>query len=103
MIYKTAIITGASRGLGRSLARSVAERGLNVMLVARSAEELSELKAELEQDHPGKVDLAPTDIRDHAAIPALFEAVRKRFGPADVLINNAGVGRYKPFLDWTED
>jgi short-subunit dehydrogenase len=103
MIYRTAIITGASRGLGKALARAVASRGLNVMLAARAEGELLELTEVLSAQYPGKVAFTVTDLREPPSIAALFEATRDRFGGADVLVNNAGIGWYKPFLDWTED
>jgi short-subunit dehydrogenase len=103
MIYRTAIITGASRGLGKALARAVASRGLNVMLAARAEGELLEVTEVLSAQYPGKVAFTVTDLREPPSIAALFEATRDRFGDADVLVNNAGIGWYKPFLDWTED
>jgi short-subunit dehydrogenase len=101
--YQTAIITGASRGLGKAIGRAFAARGLNVVLAARAEGELRALSESLSADHPGKVAWAITDMRDAGSIRALFKSTRDRFGPADVLVNNAGIGRYKPYLQWTDE
>jgi short-subunit dehydrogenase len=101
--YQTAIITGASRGLGKALAGAVAARGLNVMLAARAEDELREVRETLAREHGARVAYAVTDLREPRSIGALFESTSNKFGPADVLVNNAGIGRYKPFMEWTEE
>jgi short-subunit dehydrogenase len=84
----TAIVTGASSGIGLELARLLARDGHDVVLVARSEERLAALAGEL----PGARSL-PLDLSDPAA-PAKLEA---EVPSADVLVNNAGVGTYGPF------
>jgi short-subunit dehydrogenase len=101
--YQTAIITGASRGLGKALAGAVAARGLNVMLAARAEDELREVSETLAREHGARVAYAVTDLREPESIRALFESTSNKFGPADVLVNNAGIGRYKPFMEWSEE
>jgi short-subunit dehydrogenase len=104
MRYQTAIITGASRGLGKALAGVFAARGLNVMLAARAEDELREVSETLARAQgAGRVAYAVTDLREADSIRALFEATLNKFGPADVLVNNAGIGRYKPFMEWSEE
>ena len=87
-----AVITGASRGLGRALAEAFAWRGATLGLVARSEDELLELAAELPGDGH-KVLVA--DVAEQRQIEAALEA----FGDADVVVANAGVARYRDFAD----
>jgi 3-oxoacyl-[acyl-carrier protein] reductase len=84
---KTAVITGASRGIGAAVARSLHARGVNLGLCSRSGDDLG-LDRTLAQ---------PCDVRDPAAIAALCEATAGRFGGIDILVANAGVGAYGPF------
>lgn len=86
------LVTGASRGLGRSLAQTLAGRGAQVALVARNAGDLEVLAKELGGT------AYPTDLTDPAAVEALLERVEAD-GPVDVLINNAGVDRVGRFAD----
>src|SRR5689334_5321581 len=87
-----ALITGASRGLGKSIAEVLAARGAEVALVARDAESLKLLAKEL----GGKA--YPTDLTDPAAVEALLPRVEAD-GPIDVLVNNAGIDRVGLFPD----
>jgi NADP-dependent 3-hydroxy acid dehydrogenase YdfG len=87
---KTAIVTGASSGIGEATARLLAGAGCNVVLAARREERLRDLTAEL-----GEVALAaPTDVTDPAACAALVARAVERFGSLQILVNNAGVGLY---------
>ena len=84
---KTVIITGASRGIGAEAARVFAAAGANVALLARSADSLEALAAEI-----GENALALTcDVSDYASVEAAVQKTVERFGGLDVLINNAGV------------
>jgi len=86
------LLTGASRGIGESLARALAERGCQLGLVARSEGELRELEQEL----PGSGHQAlPADVGDRSAVQAAVEA----FGPIDLLVVNAGVANYGPYAE----
>ncbi|MBC8041927.1 MAG: SDR family NAD(P)-dependent oxidoreductase [Rhizobacter sp.] len=102
MIYKTAIVTGASRGLGREIAKAFASEGLNVMLAARHEPDLRAVTESLIAEHGNRIAYTVVDLRSPESISLLFAATRQRFGMADVLVNNAGIGRYKPFTEWTE-
>ena len=87
---KTAIVTGASSGIGEATARLLAKEGCNVVLAARREDRLRTLAAEL-----GEGALAaPTDVTDPAACAALVARTVERFGSLEILINNAGVGLY---------
>jgi 3-oxoacyl-[acyl-carrier protein] reductase len=84
-----ALITGASRGIGAAVARALAAAGVRLGLGSRSGDDLG---------IEGAV-ARPCDVRDPAALEALVAATVERFGRLDILVVNAGVGAYGPFLD----
>lgn len=86
---KTAIVTGAGRGIGRAIARRLAAAGANVVLAARSAEPLNESRR-LITDSGGIAVAVPTDVSRADEVDRLIEETRSRFGGVDVLVNNAG-------------
>ena len=90
---KAAIVTGASSGIGAATCRSLAVEGANVALAARSEDRLEELAAELEADCGIETLVAPTDVREEAAVETLVSETIDAFGGLDVLVNNAGLGR----------
>lgn len=85
----TAVITGASSGIGADLARELASRGHGVTLVARRADKLAELAAELSDV---RVEVIPSDVSDPDARAAVFDEVERRGLTVDILVNNAGIG-----------
>ena len=85
-----ALITGASAGIGRELARQLAAAGKDLILVARRKEQLQALAAELGDAHGVDIDVIQADLSDPAAPEALFEETRRRDLDVDYLINNAG-------------
>lgn len=87
---KTALVTGASRGIGSALARALAARGMNVAVAARSADDLQRLKAELEPQGV-KIQCTVIDLADRSGLQSLVERVVQEFGSIDLLINNAGL------------
>lgn len=89
---KTALITGASSGLGEAYARLHASLGGNLILVARREERLLALKAELEQAHDVTVHVLAKDLAEPDAPASLFAEVERLGLPVDYLINNAGLG-----------
>jgi short-subunit dehydrogenase len=90
-----AVVTGASRGIGRAVAKAAAARGARLGLVARSRRDLERVLAEAGGD--GVV--APADVADRGALEEALGLVQERLGPIDVLVNNAGVGAYGPFVE----
>lgn len=86
---KVAIVTGGSSGLGRAIARALAERGTNVVIAARGAEKLEQVAAEL-RDGGAQVLAVPTDITRQEDVDRLLAATLERFGRLDLLVNNAG-------------
>lgn len=94
---KTILITGASSGLGRGMAREFAGRGHNLALCARRTDRLEELKAELLAAHPGlQVSIRALDVNNHEQVFAVFAAFREDFGTIDRVIVNAGIGKGQP-------
>ncbi|WP_339843242.1 SDR family NAD(P)-dependent oxidoreductase [uncultured Halopseudomonas sp.] len=101
MTGKTALITGASSGLGEHFARVLAAAGARVVVAARRAERLEKLVQDLRTQ--GFEALAVTmDVTDSDSIDAGFSEAEAQFGSVDVLINNAGIGEGVPFLKMTE-
>lgn len=98
---KTALITGASSGLGAHFARVLASAGARVVLAARRADRLSALVDELKQQ--GFEAMAVTmDVTDADSVDAGFSAAEHAFGVCDILVNNAGIGDPVPFLEMDE-
>ncbi len=87
---KTVLVTGGSRGLGLILARQLAAEGAQVAICARDPDELERARADLAQ-RGAVVHAAPCDVMDRDQVEAMVQGVVNRFGPIDVLINNAGV------------
>jgi NAD(P)-dependent dehydrogenase (short-subunit alcohol dehydrogenase family) len=96
---KIAVVTGAGTGVGRAAALNLMKAGFTVVLVGRRKDKLDEVAKE-GAAFGGKSLAVPTDIKDPAAIKALFAKVRQEFGRLDVLFNNAGMGApAMPFED----
>lgn len=91
----TAIITGASSGIGEATARAVAEQGANVVLAARREDELKTLADEIESAG-GRALVVPTDVTNEEDLDALVDATLDEFGSIDILVNNAGVMLLEP-------
>lgn len=87
-----ALVTGANRGIGREVARQLAQEGYEVLLSARDGERASAAAAELAQVTGGAVRALTLDVADPKSIEAAAERVRADPGRLDVLVNNAGVG-----------
>lgn len=94
----TALITGAGRGIGAAVARSLAAQGAHVVLTARSTDEL-ELVATSIREHKGVADVHAGDLSDLAFVDELFDAVEGRGKSLDILVNNAGVAPFGPIED----
>jgi NADP-dependent 3-hydroxy acid dehydrogenase YdfG len=86
---RVALITGASRGIGSAIATTLAAEGASVALASRSGDDAG---------IPGAFAQA-CDVRDAAALQSMVDATAERFGGIDIIVVNAGVGAYGPFLD----
>ena len=89
----TALVTGASSGIGEATAHALAERGANIALVARRRNALESIAGELEADYDANAIVVDGDVRERATSEAAVEAVTDRFGGLDIVVANAGVGR----------
>lgn len=90
-----ALVTGASRGIGRAITRRLASADCDVILLARSADKLEELAMEIKT--AGREAMAiPTDLRDAAQIQRAVDHALQYFGRIDILVNNAGLWHYAP-------
>jgi NAD(P)-dependent dehydrogenase (short-subunit alcohol dehydrogenase family) len=89
---RVALVTGASSGLGVQFARSLADNGAAVALVARRVERLKDLQAEIE-GHGGRAIAIAADVNDRTAMLRAFDEAEKAFGTVTILVNNAGVAQ----------
>src|SRR3954464_10832578 len=94
---KTAIVTGASRGIGAQIVRAFLERGFNVVANARGISRCTEVPAS------ERVALVDGDIGEELTAARLVQTARSRFGSLDALVNNAGIMKVKPFTAFTAE
>lgn len=96
---KRALITGASRGIGRAIAAALDARGARVALIGRTTADLAETADQLSREPL----ICAGDITRRDDRMAARRAVRENWGGLDILINNAGIGAYKPFAEHSEE
>jgi NAD(P)-dependent dehydrogenase (short-subunit alcohol dehydrogenase family) len=97
---KTALITGASKGLGKAIALALAEAGARVVLISRNLELLNETAVAVRK-LGAMADVFPTDVADEAQVRRLEKAVAEKVGKVQILVNNAGMNIRKPVTDFT--
>jgi NAD(P)-dependent dehydrogenase (short-subunit alcohol dehydrogenase family) len=97
---RVAVLTGASKGLGKQMAIALAEAGATVALVARSGEMLEKVKADIEA-WGGKAHAFVADVREEAEVSRMAVQVRDAAGVPDILINNAGINLRKPLHEFS--
>ena len=95
---KTAIVTGASRGIGRAIAQTLAAEGMKIAAVARSKDQLDDLAKSIRTDCLVQV----ADLRGPASATAVVDATLARFGAVDLLVNNAGATKRGDFFELTD-
>lgn len=99
---KTAVVTGASKGIGAGIAKAFGKEGANVVVnYARGKEDAEKVAAAIEKAG-GKAITVQADVSKHADVDRLFEVTKKTFGTVDVLVNNAGVYEFAPIDQVTE-
>ena len=101
-VQRVAVVTGASRGIGRAVAEQLGRDGHHVVCVARNAEKLGEVVAAIEEAG-GQASSRTCDIGDQAAIEALIEGVFDERGRLDILVNNAGITRDNLLMRMTDE
>src|SRR6185503_18281042 len=87
---RAAIVTGASRGIGRETARQFLEEGVRVTICGRNTEALEQTRAELLKATGGEIHAVTADMTNPDHIARLVESAKKQFGGVDILVNNAG-------------
>ncbi|MEH6945624.1 3-ketoacyl-ACP reductase [Bacillus sp. JJ634] len=99
---KTALITGAGRGIGRATALALAKEGVNLGLIGLNMTNLEELSSELQQ-FDIKVSAASADVSDLEAVNHAVAHIKSELGDIDILVNNAGIAKFGGFLDLTPE
>lgn len=94
---KNAIITGASRGIGKAVALRLAQEGVNIVIAARNRETLDKTVAEIQKQVKARVIGVPTDVSQLDDLKKLHQTAISEFGGIDILVNNAGVSSQYPF------
>jgi NAD(P)-dependent dehydrogenase (short-subunit alcohol dehydrogenase family) len=98
---KVAIITGARRGMGRSHALKLAQAGAKVVVADISLDECEKVVEEIKK-HKGEALALKCDVTQKSEVEAMVKKTKEKFGRVDILINNAGICQFKPFLELTE-
>ena len=92
---KIAIVTGGSKGIGRSIAEGLVNEGVSVCISARSRHEIDEAVLAMRSLDKGKATGVVADVCNYSQVKAMFELVESQFGGIDILINNAGIGIFQ--------
>jgi 3-oxoacyl-[acyl-carrier protein] reductase len=100
---KVVVVTGGSAGIGLEAARLFAAEGARVLICARREEKLAAAAEDIARTTGAKVNTLAVDVTSVADLDRLVAHVTSSFGRIDVLVNNAGTGTYKPFLEVTDD
>jgi gluconate 5-dehydrogenase len=96
---QTAIVTGASSGLGVCFAETLAERGVNLVIAARRYEKLAKVAEDLADDYNVKVIPVQTDVSQEDQVINMVKTAVEKFGSVEILVNNAGIGALSPSVD----
>jgi 2-deoxy-D-gluconate 3-dehydrogenase len=99
---KVAVVTGASRGLGRAMALALAEAGADVAVAARSVPDLEETARQIEKLGRRALVVA-TDVADYAQVEALMDRAAEALGRLDIVVNNSGIAKVKPVAEMPPD
>jgi short-subunit dehydrogenase len=98
---KSAVVTGASSGIGREIALAFSREGVNVLAVARREERLKEI-SDIATQHIGEIVSFPADLQQNESVEAITAAALSYFGTIDILVNNAAFGKNEAFVDLNE-
>jgi len=98
---QTAIVTGASSGLGISFAEALAEEGVNLVIGARRYEKLVKVAEELTRKHHVEVIPTKTDVSKEVDVANMIKIANERFGSLEIIVNNAGIASLSPSIDMT--
>jgi len=98
---QTAVVTGATRGIGRAIAQALLQEGVTVVICGRRQDAVDKAVAEMKS--LGRVEGRACDVGRFEQVQELFSSVASGFGKLDILVNNAGIGRFAPVTDITPD
>lgn len=101
MNNKICLVTGATRGIGRAIAKMMLQHGAQVAICGRQQQAVDTAVEELRAETGGKVAGKAADVRNHEEVAGLFQFIDTHFGGVDVLVNNAGVGVFRSVSDLT--
>nr|WP_216667656.1 3-ketoacyl-ACP reductase [Saccharibacillus deserti] len=100
---QTAVITGAGKGIGRSIAEALAAEGVHLGLIARTASDLETLRTELSDKYGVNVFVHAADVSIRTEIENAVQALHEKLGAIDILINNAGIGSFGKLVEMDPD
>src|SRR5690606_7046404 len=95
---KTALITGAGKGIGRAIALALAAEGVQVALLSRTKSQLEEVATEI-RSNGGKAIVVTANVGTKSEVDTAVADVQNQLGPIDILINNAGIGKFGKFME----
>jgi len=102
MDKQVALVTGASRGIGKVIAHLFAQEGMNVVICSRNENQIRKTAMEIQKDTGNLVVPVKTDVRNHIDVDKLVKITINEFGRIDILVNNAGVAIIKPLMETTD-
>ncbi|TAK16233.1 MAG: SDR family oxidoreductase [Nitrosarchaeum sp.] len=102
MDKQVALVTGASRGIGKVIAHLFAQEGMNVVICSRNENQIRKTAMEIQKDTGNLVVPVKTDVRNHIDVDKLVKITINKFGRIDILVNNAGVAIIKPLMKTTD-
>src|SRR5687768_4848844 len=107
---RVALVTGASKGIGKAIARGLAQEGVNLVVIARGKEALDEAAAQIRREQGVKVLALQADVREMGQVKAAADAAKAEYGTVHIVVNNAGSGIRRqdrqitwPDADWLDD
>src|SRR5687767_14664074 len=107
---RTAVVTGASKGIGRAIARGLAQEGVNLVMLARTKEAIEQAAEEIRREQGVKTLAVQADVRNLDQVKAAADAAKAEFGTVHIVVNNAGSGIRRmdrqitwPDTDWMDD
>ncbi len=102
MDKQVALVTGASRGIGKVIAHLFAQEGMNVVICSRNENQIRKTAVEIQKDTGNLVVPVKTDVRNHVDVDKLVQSALNEFGRIDILVNNAGVAIIKSLVETTD-
>ena len=99
---QVAVVTGASRGIGKAIAYLFAQEGMNVVICSRNENQIRKTATEIQRDTGSLVVPVKTDVRNHVDVDKLVQSAINEFGRIDILVNNAGVAIIKSLVETTD-